>query len=294
MNVNYKLKFFIVLLILIFSIRIGLSSQVKGEDTYKVDSLTLTIYVDGLIHFVYDLTCNETYPAFNLTIPTSKIDNVIIVDEEQSLIDYDIKDNNLTIYSLGSKNVKVEFDTYALTNMSEGIWTVKFNLNYNAYVKLPEFAVIIYINNMPLDISVEGNRTVLYVDKGEWEISYFLMGKIPSTSPTPGSTGEKDWENYLVTVVAIILFSISVFALLKMKRNRRDINSILKRHPDLNDDERRVLEFIVRRGEVFEAALRKKFPEIPRTTLWRMLRRMESKGILKIEKVGLQNKVKIV
>ena len=122
----------------------------------------------------------------------------------------------------------------------------------------------------------------------------FLMGKIPSTSPTPGSTGEKDWENYLVTVVAIILFSISVFALLKMKRNRRDINSILKRHPDLNDDERRVLEFIVRRGEVFEAALRKKFPEIPRTTLWRMLRRMESKGILKIEKVGLQNKVKIV
>ncbi|MCD6155276.1 MAG: hypothetical protein J7J22_05885 [Candidatus Verstraetearchaeota archaeon] len=294
MNVNYKLKFFIVLLILIFSIRIGLSSQVKGEDTYKVDSLTLTIYVDGLIHFVYDLTCNETYPAFNLTIPTSKIDNVIIVDEEQSLIDYDMKDNNLTIYSLGSKNVKVEFDTYALTNMSEGIWTVKFNLNYNAYVKLPEFAVIIYINNMPLDISVEGNRTVLYVDKGEWEISYFLMGKIPSTSPTPGSTGEKDWENYLVTVVAIILFSISVFALLKMKRNRRDINSILKRHPDLNDDERRVLEFIVRRGEVFEAALRKKFPEIPRTTLWRMLRRMESKGILKIEKVGLQNKVKIV
>ena len=294
MNVNYKLKFFIVLLMLIFSIRIGLSSQVKGEDIYKVDSLTLTIYVDGLIHFVYDLTCNETYPAFNLSIPTSKIDNVIIVDEEQSLIDYDIKDNNLTIYSLGSKNVKVEFDTYALTNMSEGIWTVKFNLNYNAYVKLPEFAVIIYINNMPLDISVEGNRTVLYVDKGEWEISYFLMGKIPSTSPTPGSTGEKDWENYLVTVVAIILFSISVFALLKMKRNRRDINSILKRHPDLNDDERRVLEFIVRRGEVFEAALRKKFPEIPRTTLWRMLRRMESKGILKIEKVGLQNKVKIV
>ncbi|MEM1885571.1 MAG: hypothetical protein QXZ24_08190 [Candidatus Jordarchaeales archaeon] len=42
-----------------------------------------------------------------------------------------------------------------------------------------------------------------------------------------------------------------------------------------------------------EAELRKAFPNIPRTTMWRLIKKLEKKGILRVRKVGLQNVVEL-
>ncbi|MCR6624132.1 MAG: hypothetical protein NDF58_06155 [archaeon YNP-LCB-024-027] len=63
---------------------------------------------------------------------------------------------------------------------------------------------------------------------------------------------------------------------------------------ELTEEEAEIIKFLKERGgKALEVELRERFPNIPRTTLWRMVRRLESKGIVKVKKVGLQNMIEL-
>jgi len=63
---------------------------------------------------------------------------------------------------------------------------------------------------------------------------------------------------------------------------------------ELTEEEAEIIKFIKEKGgKALEVELRERFPDIPRTTLWRMVRRLESKGIVKVKKVGLQNVIEL-
>jgi uncharacterized membrane protein len=63
---------------------------------------------------------------------------------------------------------------------------------------------------------------------------------------------------------------------------------------EITEEEAEIIKFLKERGgKALEVELRERFPNIPRTTLWRMVRRLESKGIVKVKKVGLQNMIEL-
>ncbi|MCR6668936.1 MAG: hypothetical protein NDF51_02950, partial [archaeon YNP-WB-040] len=63
---------------------------------------------------------------------------------------------------------------------------------------------------------------------------------------------------------------------------------------ELTEEEAEIIKFLKEKGgKALEVELRERFPNIPRTTLWRMVRRLESKGIVKVKKVGLQNMIEL-
>jgi len=63
---------------------------------------------------------------------------------------------------------------------------------------------------------------------------------------------------------------------------------------ELTEEEAEIIKFLKERGgKALEVELRERFPNISRTTLWRMVRRLESKGIVKVKKVGLQNMIEL-
>ena len=54
------------------------------------------------------------------------------------------------------------------------------------------------------------------------------------------------------------------------------------------------MEFIAeRRGKVLEAEIREAFPDPPRTTLWRLARRLERMETVSLKKIGLQNQIEL-
>ncbi|MEM2500994.1 MAG: MarR family transcriptional regulator, partial [Candidatus Bathyarchaeia archaeon] len=62
----------------------------------------------------------------------------------------------------------------------------------------------------------------------------------------------------------------------------------------LSDEEAEIIRFIRRRGgRVLEAELRENFPHIPRTSMWRLIKRLEKQGVVRVRKVGLQNVVEL-
>jgi uncharacterized membrane protein len=81
------------------------------------------------------------------------------------------------------------------------------------------------------------------------------------------------------------------------KRNDDDavnLEAIFKKHTELRVDDKEVLRFIAEhRGQVFANEIRDRF-DIPRTSTWRMIRRLISMGILEEKKIGGQSLISVV
>jgi uncharacterized membrane protein len=72
-----------------------------------------------------------------------------------------------------------------------------------------------------------------------------------------------------------------------------DKETIFRLKPELRQEDKEMVSFISEKGgRVFESDLRKKFL-LPRTTMWRAVKRLEREGIVEIEKVDQQNLIKL-
>lgn len=86
---------------------VSLPAVLLNKVGYSVDSTELVVYRDGLAHVTQVLTVNETFPAITVKLLASAIENVIVVDENSTLLDYETKDSNITVFSLGARKVEV-------------------------------------------------------------------------------------------------------------------------------------------------------------------------------------------
>jgi uncharacterized membrane protein len=72
-----------------------------------------------------------------------------------------------------------------------------------------------------------------------------------------------------------------------------DLEKIYEENPRLRMDDKEVIRYIAEnRGELFANEIRERF-DIPRTSLWRMIRRLKDKEILEERKVGGQSLISI-
>jgi len=72
-----------------------------------------------------------------------------------------------------------------------------------------------------------------------------------------------------------------------------DLDRLFEEHSHLRLDDKEVLRFLAESGgEVFAAELRERF-NVPRTSLWRMIRRLEKEEVVEVSIIGGQSLVKI-
>ena len=107
----------------------------------------------------------------------------------------------------------------------------------------------------------------------------------------------------IALVLGMLLVAIIGFTLRRRKKRgvvdvsktfrQIDIQKVLEGRTHLRPDDRETLEFISQAGgECFESELREKF-KLPRSTVWRMIKRLEREDLLEVRKVGGQNLVRI-
>ena len=72
-----------------------------------------------------------------------------------------------------------------------------------------------------------------------------------------------------------------------------DLDELFDMHPDLRVDDKMVIRFIAERGgEAFANEIRERF-DIPRTSAWRLIRRLQRLEIVDERKIGGQSLVMI-
>ena len=363
-------------IILLLSIPVA----VAQESEFEVKSTDLQLYRDGLARVTQTLSMNDTVAAVTLPLLSSSADNFIVVDENQTVLDYEVEGSNLTVLTLGATSVSLQYDTHSLTDKHGEVWTFTVDTPYNITVQLPEESTVVYLSETPTAIDMENNRLALF--PSQWEISYVIPLTPPpdfqisdlKVTPAEAKAGEEVTISVKVTNVGgqsgsyvvplminqtieetktvtlqggaststmfkiikqtqgtynieiagltdkftvseessnggissgsfpleyaaaalVVVGAILVAAFFLIKKRRPNVEKIVKLHPHLNKEEQDVIQFLAdNEGKAFESQIREHFPEIPRTSLWRLVRRLEKLDIVSVKKIGLENQVKL-
>ena len=142
----------IVAVMAIITLVLFTSATAAAESPFEVESMNLTVYRDGLVHITQTLTASELAPEITLPLLSSAIENVIVLDENDMAVDYEISNGNFTIFTLGAERVLIEYDTVSLTKKEAEVWTLITDNPYNFTVFLPQNSTVIYLNQMPTAI----------------------------------------------------------------------------------------------------------------------------------------------
>jgi len=115
---------------------------------------------------------------------------------------------------------------------------------------------------------------------------------------TPGGGGiPVTWVfgGLAVVVIAAAVFFYTRRSPAAPKRDKffYNIDALFAAHPQLRMDDKEVIRFLNESGgSAFAAEIRERF-DVPRTSLWRMIRRLEGEGVITVETIGGQSLVKI-
>jgi uncharacterized membrane protein len=279
-----------ILMLLSFST----ATTVVAQFLFEVESIELKVYRDGLVHITQTIIVDELAPDITLPLFSPSIENVLVLDENQLAVDYEINGGNLTIFTLGATRVLVEYDTIALTKKEAEVWNLVADNPYNLTVFLPQNATVIYLNQMPTAIDTSGTIITLSLYPDQWEISYVLPllpedGTEDNGAPLTGIPIE-----YLIAAIVAVVAVVLSALLIVRRRRGPNVEKIIKAYPQLKKEDREVIEFLAEKdGKAFEAEIRERFPDMPRTSLWRLVRRLERLEIVEVKRIGLENQVQL-
>lgn len=366
----------------IFILLLSGAVVVADVTEFQVESTSLQVYRDGLVQVTQTLTVNETLPAVTLQLLGSSVDNFVVLDENQTLLDYDIEGINITVYTLGATNVSLQYDTDSLTSKEFEVWSLIVDTPYNLTVFLPDESTVVGLSDVPDSIEIDGDKITLSLFPSQWDVSYvFPLGsraefaisnfavtpsevkpgeevtvsfKVTNVGGQSGSTTvplivnqetedsetvtlevgqsvnvefkitkqtlgtyivEVDGQvheftvtetpsdgtqsdglplEYIIAAVLVALVAAIIVVVVFVRRRGPNVEKIFRENAQLNKEERAVIQFLAENeGKAFEAEIRERFPDVPRTSLWRLIRRLEKLEIVKVKKIGLENRVEL-
>ena len=365
----------------IFILLLSVTVAAADESEFQVESTNLQIYRDGLVRVTQTLIVNETLPAVTLPLLNSSVNNFIVLDENQTVLDYDVDGINLTVLTLGTTSVSLQYDTDSLTKKDFEVWSLIVDTPYNLTVQLPEESTVVYLSEMPTSIDTEGNKITLSLFPSQWEISYIFplvppadfqisefdvtpseveadeevtvsvkitnvggqtgsytlpliinqttedtktvtLEKGASTTTefkiikqTPGkynveiaglideftvkAASSNGAPSNLIPIEYLVAAAVAVAAIFGaafflVRKRGPNVEKIFTANPQLNKEEKDVIQFLAdNERKAFESQIREQFPDIPRTSLWRLVRRLEKLEIVKVKKIGLENQVEL-
>ena len=272
------------------------STSVLANDPVVSESRTLTVYLDGFVLVNHELELNQNFPSVNVTLLGEAYEELLVVDEQNLPLDYEIINGEAIIHSLGASQIKISHFTPDLTSKTGKHWTLNAEVSTNATVVLPEDVSIISLNNVPEMIESSNDQVSIVMPSGIIEITYIAEHNIPQQTPS--------YERWLIIAIASFLILASLaLALWYMKRKKLpqpkkledevDVDKLFEREKYLRPEEVQVIHFLAEKnGTAFEAELYEKL-NLPRTTTWRLIKRLQKMEIVDIKKSRRQNIVSI-
>ena len=332
--------------------------------------LDFTIYTDGTTHVFYQTDVDSQSPDSTLNLYGNSIENLVVQDENGTLLSSKVDESTATVETLGSSTIKADYDTPDLISKNGKTWTFHVNSPIDYSILLPKNSVIVGMSVSPLNMQIVDDQSLISLPSGSSEINYIIgvlgtsqtatlaIQKAQDFINTITSTGVKtpmalakleeartdfnqgkysdaeslagaakslalqeqqttnsvksiSSDNLPISVLivgGIITVGVTGFIMIKRKRSSNTIipsvitknnyiapdkETIYKLKPELRQDDKDIVAFISEKGgQVFESELRKKFL-MPRTTMWRAVKRLEREDVIEIEKVDQQNLIKL-
>ena len=342
--------------------------------------LDFTIYADGTTHVFYQTDVDSQSPDFIFNAYGNSIENLVVQDENGTLLSSKISANTVTVATLGASAIKVDYDTPDLISKNGKTWTFHINSLTDYSILLPKNTVIVGMSASPLNMQISDDQSLISLPSGSSDINYifgvlgtsqtatlaiqkaqdfintlnstgvktpmalakleearsdFDQGKYsdaeslansaknialqeqqitiskPSTNSSENHTPVNSSNNLSVYILTGGIIAAAVAGIIIMRKTRRtksiltsneilnnnyippEKETIYRLKPELRQDDKEIIAFISEKGgQVYESELRKKFL-MPRTTMWRAVKRLEREDVVEIEKVDQQNLIRL-
>ncbi len=144
-------------------------------------TLDLTIQSDGSTHVFSQIDVDSS--NFELDLFGSSIDNFIATGENGSLLSGDIINDKVTVDTLDSSSITVNYDIHDLVSKEGRVWTFSFDSQSNYSLLMPENSVIIGMNVLPNNMEQLGDQIKLELFSGPAQIDY-IFGITPDLPTT--------------------------------------------------------------------------------------------------------------
>jgi len=276
-------------------------------------TLDFFLFPDGSTHVTYSLDSDPLLPDTEVSLYGDSLENLVAEDENGFLLSTQSEKNILQVETLGSSNILINYDTYSLISKDGKIWSFEIDSPVEFNVVMPQNSVIVGMSTFPIDMNVDSDRTKILLPSGPAEITYFLAvaesSQVLPPEETPVTEGDDNSIMYVAGGAAVAIAAIAAIAI-KMKNKPKQIVSasqtavIAEKNepfsiekvlemPDLREDDKEIIKFIHENGgSALESDLRKKFL-LPRTTMWRAVKRLERHELIEITKKDQQNLIKL-
>jgi len=308
-------------LIVILVILLLPPASAQGE----IKSTVIQVYPEGYVKVT------EIIQADNYTIGTlvdllaGNVTALTVLDERGNPLTFQQNGSKLAIYYGENVSlINVTYYTNELTSKEGSVWTLSYSFNHPVKIILPPGSVVVDLSTVPLEIGESyivlppGNQSISYVLSIPTESETSTTSSETTTTPTTrggnvstpqktsprgtltgneGSTGKNSSVYYLLGSLAVVIgLGLTLLYSRGAKNGELPSREELERRMNeagLNDDERRVLEYVYDRGGRARQSEVRNALGIPKTTAWRMFQRLEKRGLIRVYKKGKENWVEL-
>src|SRR2546422_3271137 len=134
--------------------------------------LDFTVYADGTAHVFYQTDVDPQSPDYTLTLYGNSVGNLVVEDENGTLLSSKVNNNLLVIETLGASTIKVDYDTPDLVSKSGKTWAFHVNSLVDYSVLWPKNTVIVGMSITPLNMQVVDDQSLIALPAGSADISY--------------------------------------------------------------------------------------------------------------------------
>jgi len=294
------------------------SSFFLSSNIYSV--LNIEVYEDGWSEVTHIIT-NINSEFINVSI-AKDAEFLLVLDFSEEPLDYKLNDGKITIYSENLTGIKVIYYTQSFTSKNtEGVWAFNLLTDANeTNIILPAYSTILGFEETPSKIKMENNKISLSFNSKK--ISFYYIIELPiisETKITHTTTQTKPSETlktYLKTetrfitqtisnkttvitslimhtfietitktetifglnifYIIILLIIIAIIVIIFLLKKRREIM-----HEYLTEEEEAIINILKKRDGIYQSELIE-ILNLPKTTVWRHLKRLERMGKIKI------------
>ncbi|NPB00931.1 MAG: winged helix-turn-helix transcriptional regulator [Crenarchaeota archaeon] len=278
-----------------------------------MSTLLLTVIVlinitsGGLPIVNMHITLHRPTYLINITLPTLFIDKMIYVRDgcTGTLLPYSII-NNSYIQILNIVNCSTIQISYVampnITNMSLGVTIYARSLYNRTIITWSKNIIIIPTERELYLIRFLSQREAELENGHRYYIKYIVL--LPLSRPIENihqisktSSKKKETNNtiiYIALIITLLAVDVILWPLLKKKRSSKERIEEIKEIEDLSEIEKKIINILRQRGGTVLQSELYRILGIPRTTLWRAVKRLEERGIVKIEKINRLNRIVLV
>ncbi len=248
----------------------------------------VTLYSNGTSIVSLNTTLTGGFVTLQLPIQPQ---SYVLVLVNGSATAYMLNGTSIVIPVLGTANVSI---TYVPRVFVEGNFIGMSVGNATVEIVIPSNILIDNITLSLINMSMVNNELVITA-RGPGEFLYALM-------PTPVTKHATTTITHLpilevitvILIAAAVIIAFTLHALAARRRGRAGGNAAPTAVLNLSDYEAAIIRYLKSRGgSAFEIEISRDLG-IPRTTVWRSVRRLEGLGLVRITKVDGKNVVILI